>query len=361
MRISRLIVLSVAAGLALVTTTAAPAKPSANGHRGVTVMTRNLYLGAELTPVMGAGSVPELLAAVSEVWDGVQDTDFTARVVGIADEIEEAKPDLIGLQEAALWRIDSPGNGPAYPATEVVYDFVEILLEELDSRKLRYEVAVSQELFDVELPNADWDDIRFTDRDVILVRRHGKKKNGRGPVKITSTSMGVFQAKAAVPVLGGLIPIPRGWVAVDGKLHGKKFRFVNAHLEDDLPPFIPFQEAQAQELVDGPLVTNRALICLGDFNSDAIVYRTDSYDILINSGLIDTWTTTGGATWGHDADLMNATPNLTQRLDLILHDGSFIRRSIDVVGDEVSDIVTPSNLWPSDHAGVIAEFDFKRP
>ena len=161
MRISRLIVLTVAAGLALVTTTAAPAKPSANGHRGVTVMTRNLYLGAELTPVMEAGGFGELQAAVSEVWDGVQATDFTARVVGIADEIEAAKPDLIGLQEAALWRIESPGNGPANPATEVVYDFVEILLDELDSRKLRYEVAVSQELFDVELPNMDWDDIRY--------------------------------------------------------------------------------------------------------------------------------------------------------------------------------------------------------
>ena len=54
------------------------------------------------------------------------------------------------------------------------------------------------------------------------------------------------------------------------------------------------------------------------------------------------------------------TPNLTQRLDFVFHDGSFVVEDTDVVGDELADI-TPSGLWPSDHAGVVASFTFVRP
>lgn len=362
MRKARLIAITAAAGLALVVTTAAPAKPSANGHRGVTVMTRNLYLGADLNPVMFAGNFYELLDGVTQVWNDVQATDFDARAVGLADEIEATLPDLIGLQEAVLWRVQSPGDaiaGGTTPAETVVYDFIEILLDELASRGLSYEVAVSQDLLDVELPNWDFDDVRITDRDAILVRRHGKAP-GQGPVKITDTDAGVFQYLVPLTIGGVDIVIPRGWVSVDGSLHGKAFRFVNAHLEDDLPPAIPIQEAQAWELVTGPLVTDRALILVGDFNSDAIGEGTDSYEILLASGLVDTWTASGGATWGHDADLLNTTSNLTQRLDLVLHDGSFVVADIDILGEEEADI-TPSGLWPSDHAGVVVDFRMVRP
>jgi hypothetical protein len=65
-----------------------------------------------------------------------------------------------------------------------------------------------------------------------------------------------------------------------------------------------------------------------------------------------------GNTWGHDEDLLNTTVDLTQRLDLVLfRDGGsedgLCALDADVVGEELDDR-TPSGLWPSDHAGVVA-------
>jgi endonuclease/exonuclease/phosphatase family metal-dependent hydrolase len=355
----RMMVLGVAAAAAALFGTA-PALSGGHGQRDVTVMTRNLYFGASLDPVLLAPDFPGVVGAVTQVWMDVQATDFDARVVGLADEIEAAKPDLIGLQEAALWRIQTDGDlleGGTVAATEVVYDFVEMLRTELRARGLRYKVAVSQDLLDVELPNAFGEDIRLTDRDVILVRR---RKKGRGPIKILRRSRGEFDTVLELPVGGEggpVIAIKRGWVAVDAKVKGKRFRFVNAHLEDVIAP--PIQEAQANELIAGPLDWKRPVICVGDFNSDALGGGTASYDMLLDSGLVDSWSTPGGATWGHAADLRNPTPNLTERLDLVLHDGTFAVKSVDVIGEELEDM-TESGLWPSDHAGVIATFSLKK-
>ena len=81
MRITRFVLITVAVGLALVTTAPAPAKPSANGHRGVTVMTRNLYLGADLDPILLAQTPEQLVLAVTQAWSDVQATDFNANTM----------------------------------------------------------------------------------------------------------------------------------------------------------------------------------------------------------------------------------------------------------------------------------------
>jgi hypothetical protein len=83
---------------------------------------------------------------------------------------------------------------------------------------------------------------------------------------------------------------------------------------------------------------------------------------LIGAGFKDAWSATHpgelGNTWGHDEDLLNTTVNLTQRLDLVLfrdgrNEDGLCAMGADVVGDELTDR-TPSGLWPSDHAGVMA-------
>jgi len=83
---------------------------------------------------------------------------------------------------------------------------------------------------------------------------------------------------------------------------------------------------------------------------------TETYGNLIEAGFEDAWSATHpgelGNTWGHDADLLNTTVNLTQRLDLVLFRSNLCALDADVVGDELSDR-TPSGLWPSDHAGVV--------
>jgi endonuclease/exonuclease/phosphatase family metal-dependent hydrolase len=321
----------------------------------VRVLTQNLYIGAVLDPVIEADSALELLFAVHTAWQAVQDTDFPERAKSIADQIAREQPDLVGLQEVALWRVQSPGDllvGGSVPATDVVYDFLEILLDELEARGQYYDVAISLEGMDVELPSITGDDIRFTDRDVTLVRR---VHEGNGPVKLLATDSDYFDTLLTVPVFGGgSISLKRGWSVADVKVRGRTMRFVNTHLES-VHPLVRL--AQAYELATGPLATSLPVICLGDFNTDANGNGTDGYNVLLYAGLEDAWTdvypSAAGLTWGHDPDLLNAVPTFTERLDLIVYRGPFEVLEIDVIGDRQADR-TDSGLWPSDHAGVVA-------
>jgi hypothetical protein len=85
------------------------------------------------------------------VWNTVVANDFHARAELLADEIAMNRPDAVGLQEAFLWRTQSPSD-PATPATHVVYDYISELLAALDARGTSYEVAESIELLDIETP-----------------------------------------------------------------------------------------------------------------------------------------------------------------------------------------------------------------
>jgi endonuclease/exonuclease/phosphatase family metal-dependent hydrolase len=139
-------------------------------------------------------------------------------------------------------------------------------------------------------------------------------------------------------------------------LRGQTFRFINTHLEPE-GPLNAIQVAQGNELLSGPANTSLPVILVGDFNSRADGTGTPTYNNLIGAGFKDAWSTTHpgelGNTWSHDADLLNTTVNLTRRLDLVLYRNNLCALDADVVGDELSDR-TPSGLWPSDHAGVVA-------
>jgi endonuclease/exonuclease/phosphatase family metal-dependent hydrolase len=113
----------------------------------VTVMTRNLYLGSDLTAALQAGlalGTPNsrfdgFADAVGRVLRNVDSTDFNARADELAREIRVKRPDLVGLQEAAIWRRQFPTDGtPLNPlgigATTPTYDFIERLLLELNRK-----------------------------------------------------------------------------------------------------------------------------------------------------------------------------------------------------------------------------------
>src|SRR5262249_20853335 len=107
--------------------------------RQVTVMTRNVYLGGSLARTVAARNLAELVTAVTTTFAIVLATDFQERAQALAVEIEAIQPDLIGLQEVALYRSQFPADfSPAPNATTVELDFLQILLDALAARGLHY-------------------------------------------------------------------------------------------------------------------------------------------------------------------------------------------------------------------------------
>jgi hypothetical protein len=327
----------------------------------IPVMTRNLYLGADLDPVFAASATGDgraIIAATTTAWQNVKATNFPERAGAIADEIERSHPLLVGLQEVSMFRTGPPDSitGNLTPNSEhLVFDYLELLQNELDQRDLHYAPVTITTNTDAENPGFTapgvLEDIRLTDRDVILARTDGPK------LALTSKQADNFEARASVPIgTTGHLDLLRGWGSVDVTLRGQTFRFINTHLEQE-GPFNTIQVDQGEEILSGPANTSLPVILVGDFNSRADGTGTPTYNSLIGAGFKDAWSATHpgelGNTWGHDADLLNTTVNLTRRLDLVLFRNNRCAFKADVIGDELKDR-TPSGLWPSDHAGLVA-------
>ncbi len=373
----RLLALGLGAAIA-VTAVALPAAASAKPAK-VKVMSRNLYLGADLTPALLATSQVELFEEAFKVTEAVRETNFTARARKLADEIEVQNPHLIGLQEVALWRRGRVGlfDGPATPATEVVYDFLDELRNQLRNRGLKYKVAVRQNETDFEVPADSVDDdmlgnggnpsnlrdVRLTMRDAILVRSDVDVKATQSdqygfalPVDIAPDGPGPEDIQA-----------PRGWTAANVKVKDQKFRFINTHLEA-FSAFI--RKAQASELVGGfgPIHSPLPVVLVGDLNSDpddptivpsppepAPTGNAEAYNLIADAGFVNRGVTVD--TCCHAADLHNPTASFgpLQRIDHILTDtpGGVTGLSATLIGTDPA-FRTPTGLWPSDHGGVVA-------
>src|SRR6266540_2999172 len=76
------------------------------------VMTRNLYLGADLGPAIAAPDLNTFVEANGGILRQVTATNFPVRAKGLASEILGKQPDLVGLQEVALWRTGPPSIAP---------------------------------------------------------------------------------------------------------------------------------------------------------------------------------------------------------------------------------------------------------
>lgn len=317
----------------------------------LSVMTWNIYQGADFAPIFTATKPEQIPVRVTEVFRQFLATNFPNRARAIAHQIMLQEPDIIGLQEAVLIKLIPPKDIPY--SHEVVYDFVHILLNQLAHRGLNYSVATLHGGNTTELPDSSGNTISFTDREAILVREDSK-------LKIIRTQVEDFKTNLQVNIAGQPFTVIRGWMSIDAYFEGHMFRLVNTHLEP-LSPQV--QVAQANELLVGPGQTKLPLIFIGDFNSDANGSGTPTYGNLIAAGFEDTWLIAGkgdGFTAHQDPDLLNALSKLTERIDLILikNKDDFNVVKAELVGEDQADR-TFTRLWPSDHAGVIAEFKIK--
>jgi endonuclease/exonuclease/phosphatase family metal-dependent hydrolase len=350
-------------GGVVTTTLAEPADSrGTSGKRHFSSMSYNLYVGAMIEEVLAAESAEELVALVTEVYYEVQASNPGARMEAVADEIAARMPDAVALQEVSVLLVQTPGDwlmGGETPAEDPVVDFLDLLLDALQSRGCHYQVAVVVEESDVELPMLNpvegFDDVRLIDREVILVRADLPP----GQLRIHNPQSGHFDMIIEVPELG--IAVERGWCSVDVSLRGREFRYVCTHPEPS-DTFPELNYVQVAQLLDELSTESLPVILTGDFNTDP--QQRDgsfSYALFNGAGFVDAWDAVhpddpaGGLTYGHDYYLADPTFPFDWRLDLLLYRGSqFTPKTFEVIDSNLAVSIPP--LWPSDHAGIYGEF-----
>src|SRR5688500_9160813 len=115
----------------------------------VTIMSRNVYLGADLSPAIQAADIPSAIDGAGAIYNEVDRTNSPQRAVPLAKEIKQAKPDLVGLQEVAHWQTQVPSDlggppiGPGtVPATDNFQNFLDILMAQVGGK---YRVVATQD------------------------------------------------------------------------------------------------------------------------------------------------------------------------------------------------------------------------
>jgi hypothetical protein len=368
------------------------------------VMTLNFYIGADILGV-SEPSTCGALQSVNNLFEEIVMSDPVERAEAHADLIAQRQPDVLALQE--MYRISKqvpsnsfiPGAGFANfevnedgtitfipDANEVVFDYLELLLNALTNRGLQYEVVEDALAYESDFEFPSWDlvldpvldcipapgalptDIRAEDRDAILVKSGLSYDNG---IADNYDNLLPFTIPTGTDTDVKIIVL-RGFGATDITYQGRTYRVVNTHLEvddqrDPNSPINLIQAAQAQELIAVLEPETLPLVVAGDFNSspdpDDV---TIAYELIVAAGYEDIWTQFGGRpgnTCCQAADLMNFESELFKRIDLILQrppdDAEFLPSPMWVTGDRQSD-KTDSGLWPSDHANVSATIKLKK-
>jgi endonuclease/exonuclease/phosphatase family metal-dependent hydrolase len=316
----------------------------------LTAMTYNLFQGSELTDAISATTPAQLLAAVAKDYGEVQSTNFPERAQAIAAQAQSAAPDLIGVQEAALWQTGAPSaTYPPPTTTTVSYDFVKLLVDALNALGLHYAPVAVTNNFTVAGPGLfpfGFMNVQLTDRVAILARTDV-------PMTISNIQTANYTHNTVLQTFQGPITLTGGWASVDATLGNHTVRFVTTHL-DAFGGTVGTD--QANELVQGPLGTGLPTMLTCDCNADP---SSATYAVLKGAGLKDSWVNAEpgqpGFTCCQSPTLLNPASTLASRIDYIFSRGGGLKAVADqIVGaDQASR--TPSGFWPSDHAGLIAE------
>jgi len=356
----------------------------------VTVMSRNIYLGADVGRALEL--MPNLPAAAQYMWDQVKQTDFSNRAKILATEINQSSPDVIGLQEATIWYCKK------YPWSKKVevFNFTKQLLDALEGRyelvskdgvkalnpgfsinPILFLTKVNDEQTFKELFGSSSAACGFETGDALLV----KKSDNLEVIEV-----GNSEYEDSYSIVPTIMTIYRGYSWADIKVSGAPTRFVTTHLEslwDENK--VPNSAKQAMQLVSDLSNTKMPVIVMGDFNADprdprskdqpnpgkqpvqsqacqANANTCNAYLIMIRAGYQDSGPDSFDPkffTWGMNALLTGADSKrvaaaksmgnnygFTERLDYIFSKNGTESSSSQIIGIQGD--------YGSDHAGVVA-------
>jgi len=303
----------------------------------VKVMNQNMYLGADLSPLLG-GDLAQIPAVIGEIINSW----YPARAAALARTIKKAGPDVVCLQEAWIFE---------YVPEEIKWNFKTLLLDALgDDYK---EVVTNEGLLDVDLRQVFG--VRIKDQDVIIAKKQ---------VKIGDTETLTFDRQLTIDIDPpiGQQTVFRGLSIARLKIRGKWYTIGNTHLEafDYLDPGVRLSQAKQvlYELSD----EIEPIMLFGDINDQPDSQAYSAYDAITDE-FDDAWLgrllgrRDPGLTFGR-INLIDDDQVFYERIDF-----GFIRnhRAITLLGVTVgksefskTDPIPPSGvrLWPSDHLGL---------
>ena len=358
----------------------------------VTVMSRNIYLGADVGVALEL--IPNMPAAAQFMWDQVNKNDFSKRSIALAAEITKYQPDVIGLQEATIWYCKKN----AWSKKTEVFNFTDQLLKALGGEYVLaskggttafnpgYSINPIPFLTIVNDPERfqkifgqDKAACGFQIGDALVI----KQSLSDEVIKVGNT-----EYEASYSIVPTLMTIYRGYTWADIKISGVPVRFISTHLESIWDENkIPNAAKQATQLIEDVKETKMPLVIIGDFNSDprdprpsnaanpglqptaseecpAGDSKCSAYRLMQEAGFNDAGPDASDPTtytWGMDALLTGPDPDrlkagqamgneygFTDRLDYI-----FSKNGVDVITSQVTGFKSP---YATDHAGVFAEF-----
>jgi hypothetical protein len=326
---------------------------SAALSHGITVMTRNMYVGNDVDAIIAAlasGDPGAAARAVLEGADVLRRTDFPARANAMAAEIARYRPHVVGLQEVEELHINLLSFGFGFVLDQ---NFLDILQAALAAYGLpNYVVAAQVATIDATPAPG----ISIADHEVLLVDEDRVEWN-------PATVVAANYAANVGPVAPG-VSLIRGFVIIDAIIGGQQIRIASTHLESGEGAALSGLRAlQAGELLSEVGSASPAIL-LGDFNDPA---GTPMYALLRDAGFADVWTAlrpgARGFTCCHDPDLSNNVSVLDERIDFVFSRGiagpqGKVQGQVTIIGDQPGDRVEGPDyrIWPSDHAGLMARF-----
>lgn len=373
----------------------APASVAKAESPQVTVMTRNLYLGADVGVAMEL--IPNLSAAAQFMWDQVKATDFNKRAPKLAAEVIAERPDVIGIQEATIWYCKKS----AWSKRTEVFNFTEQFLAAIKAQGQDYVLASKDGVtaLNTGYSIAAIPFVTMVNDPETFQPLFGQDKAAcgfeiadalviRGDLSGKVLAVGNTEYEASYTVVPTIMTIYRGYSWADIEIGNTPVRFVTTHLEslwDENK--VPNAAKQAQQLITDLKETRNPIVIMGDFNSDPRDPRISddpniggqpaaskscpaggsecsAYRLMFEAGFKDVGPDSldpRNNTWGMNALLTGPDPDrlkysqqlgnfagYSDRLDYIFVKNGAVPLVSRIIG------ATPPNNLNSDHAGVVS-------